>query len=92
MPLDSPSAEELVQIESTLHQQLTEAKATYDTAKVQVARLNETVLDLGLNHPDGMAAMRNATSIQRRALAVYMEAMRRFNDFVLRYKVPRDLA
>jgi hypothetical protein len=88
---ESPSPEELAQTEATLRQQMAEAKAAYETAKTQTARIDEIVLDLGLNHPDGTAALRNATRIQGRALEAYNEALRRFNAFVLHYRPPRDL-
>ena len=57
-----------------------------------MVRLYEIGEDVGgLNHPDGRAAILNATLIESHALQRYAAALKAFNEFVLDYKIPRGL-
>jgi len=84
--------EYLIKIEATLRQQVSEAKGIYDLTKIKVAKLNAIAVDLGSGTPDGSVAQRNALRLEIKALRAYTEALRRLSDFLLRRKVPSDLA
>lgn len=84
-------SEELLRIEAKLHTELADARAAFERAKAEAARLYQVSCDFGLNDSDGRAAMLNATSIERQSLKRFSVALQRFNDFVLNYKIPRDL-
>jgi hypothetical protein len=86
-----PSPEEISKIETRLRQELESAQTAYHEARVKSAKLGEVAEDLGLNHPDGNAALRNLTKMERVALQRYSDALKLFNDFVLYYKLPKKL-
>ena len=90
-PDKPPTREELERIESSLHAQLASASAAYRRAKSEARELHQIARDLGLNQPDGNLALRNAVRREREALTRYAEILKVFNDFVLRYRLPRDL-
>ena len=88
----SPSAEELARIESQLHQRLRETQEAYKAAKSEADRLYAVKDDVGgFTHPDGRSAVLSATRRENIARSAYMAALKAFNDFVLDYKLPKDL-
>ena len=90
---DSPhSREELAALEAKLHEDLRLTEQAYQEAKDEAARLRNISGDLGaITHPDGTAAMLHSIRMENRALSNYCAALKAFNEFVLDYKLPRDL-
>ena len=86
-----PSPLELARIEAGLLDRLAAAKARYLTAKAEAKKLLEIQNDVGLANADGRTACLNALHIERHATERYMEALSAFNEFVLDYKLPKDL-
>ncbi len=91
MPPFSVAPDEPSRIESHLHAQLAAAAEAYQNAKTNATRLYQIAKDMEPNQTDGNLAIRNAVRSEREALARYAEAIRQFNDFILRRKLPRDL-
>jgi len=60
-----------------------QARAAYEEAKAQSARLMECSTELGLNHPDGRTAARKATAMQSAAAERYVKALKAFTNFAL---------
>jgi len=85
------SDQQLLEIESDLLRRLAAANAAYQDAKAKVTRLHQLAHDLGPGHSDGYFALRHAIRIERTSFKRYAEALRSFNEFILRYKPPRDL-
>ena len=90
MVFQPPSNDELSRIESQLVERVSLARADYERADAEACRLCAIKTDLGLSHPDGRGALRQATRIQRQATMRYREALNRLNFFVLQFKLPRD--
>jgi hypothetical protein len=84
--------QQLPEIEADLREGLRAAKESHDKAKQDVKKLREVGNDLGLNHPDGSAAILKAAHIESHAFRRYTEARGAFNNFVLHHKLPRDLS
>jgi hypothetical protein len=78
-------------IEARLRNELESAQAAYHEAKVRSAEANRIIEDLGLNHPDGHAVLRNTMRSESQALRRYAEAMKAFNNFVLHRRLPKKL-
>jgi hypothetical protein len=85
------SPEDLSRIEAELKERLTSAKEAYEAVRFDSARLQQIKADVGLNHPDGVAAIQKALRLELSAFQHYSEALIAFSDFLLE-KVPRDLA
>jgi hypothetical protein len=85
------SPQDLSKIEAELKQKLTSAKEVYEAARFDDERLQRIKRDLGLAHPDGAAAIRDAVRVELLAFKRYIEALRAFSDFILLRKLPRDL-
>lgn len=86
-----PSREELARIQADLLERLASAKANYLTAKAEATKLLQIEQDIGRDHVDGRTASLNALHMQRHATERYMQALTAFNEFVLDYKLPKDL-
>jgi len=69
--------------ESELEEKVRLARQEYESAVGKARRLVEQSQDLGLDHPDGISALRNATHLQRAASQQYSEAVKALYEFVL---------
>jgi len=78
------------QIEEILKADLEHAKSRYDSAKREFMRICNDIPS-GLPHPDGTQRIQNARRDQTAAKEAFSAALRRFNAFILRGKIPIDL-
>ena len=83
----SPSAADLVRLNDGLLQAVVEAKAAFATAKLASFKAKELNEHVGVNHPDGTAALLNALRTERAATQRYSDAIRALTEFVLNHKV-----
>jgi len=77
----SPSGQS--EIEERLKEALEQAKAEYESAKLERSRLQIYVADLGETHPDGGLAYRLAVRKLACATQQYRDALVSFNRFIL---------
>ena len=78
------------EIEARLKEALGEAKAAYNSAKNEYLLELEGREDLGMEHPDGALAFRQASRNRDWALGKYNQAPLRFNGFILDGKLPDE--
>lgn len=74
---------ELGRFERILNEELQQAYAALMKAKKSAPS--------GFQHPDGTLRIKQPGDNQNRALDVYLAALKRFNDYAIRKKVPDDL-
>jgi anti-sigma-K factor RskA len=87
---ERPSVEELSRVVARLREDLADARTAYESAKTEVGKLCRIKQNPESDHPRGRAAMLNAAHKEYLALQRYSEALKTFNDFVLRYRLPRN--
>ena len=75
--MDTGNDKELERLKDAMEQ----ARALYDSAKLEFERARALSEELGAAHPDG--SLRHAIRVQNRALSVYRNALMEFNRFVL---------
>jgi hypothetical protein len=78
------------EIEEFLRAEVERAKSRYEIAKAEFTRVC-TDIPSGLPHPDGTQRLHNAARDQRVSRDAFQAALDRFNDFVLRGKIPDAL-
>ena len=64
-----------------LREEVEQAKAQYENAKAAQARALQRMHDLGVTHPDG--SVRHAEMVYLFTFQKYMEALQRYNAYVL---------
>jgi hypothetical protein len=77
------------QIEDQLRKNVEEARGQYESARAKSHLLLEASRDLGLAHPDGNQAIRNATRVEAIANRNYADALYALSKFVLKGQIPR---
>jgi phage gp36-like protein len=83
-----PDRDECERIEQALVRNVEQARTAYDEAKTAFAKLMEGSTELGLNHPDGRTAQRQANAIRDAATERYAKALRALTDFLLSKRLP----
>ena len=77
-------------IERLLHAELERTQTAYQTELKKFSSITQDIPS-GIPHPDGLMRIEQAGNSYHRALADYMRALKRFNDFVVKRIVPDDL-
>ncbi len=80
---ESNLLDERRRLERKLLEKLKAAEHDYRSAAADFKSLSEQSKDLGLAHPDGRQAIRNAVASERAAMQKYQAALRAFTDFVV---------
>jgi hypothetical protein len=78
------------EIEQLLRMEGEQAKSLYEIAKAEFVRVS-TDIPSGLPSPDSAQRIHNPARDQRAARNAFQAALDRFNDFVLRGKIPDAL-
>jgi hypothetical protein len=81
-----------LQTEWELEEKVRLARREYESAVEEARRLVEQTQELGLSHPDGIYAIRNATRLQKTASQQYSEAVKELCEFVLGKDTPSKCA
>jgi hypothetical protein len=84
MSSESDFSPERHKLESQLLEKLKAAEQEYRLATSAFKTLSGQFKDLGMQHPDGSQAMRNAIAGETLARKQYHAALRAFTDLVLR--------
>ena len=77
-------------VEELLRDDLERARLQYEIAKAEFMHVCSDVPS-GLPQPDGTQRIKNAARDQRASREAFQVAVNRFNDFILRGKIPDDL-
>ena len=80
---EKPKGAEAFERQAQLEEQVFSARRAYENARAEANRLLQLAHDAGADHPDGSHALLLAARIQREATSRYVEALKRFSDFVL---------
>jgi hypothetical protein len=78
------------EIEDYLYAEVKRRKSLYEIAKTEFRRIC-TDVPSGLPQPDGTQRIHNAARDHRASREAFQTALNRFNDFILRRKIPDDL-
>ena len=76
------------EMERLLRNALETAKLEHQDVKAECARLQAIHEELGENHPDALAALREALERERRSLERYHGAIIDFGKFILHGHIP----
>jgi hypothetical protein len=79
-----------LQAEKILREELNEALAIHDDAKLEFWRVAADIPS-GLPAPDGTARIQNAARKRNDAMKHLLSATVRFNDFIVHGTIPEDL-
>jgi hypothetical protein len=85
---ESDVSHERRKLELRLLEKLRAAESEYRLAIAEYKNLSGQSKDLGLQHPDGRQAFRNAIIVQREALKKYQAALRAFTALVVHGVAP----
>ena len=82
-PPNDESRDKPRDLEARLLQEVADARQDYESVKRIAESLMRTAADTGYPSPDGTAAIKHATLLERAALRRYTEASVRFSKFIL---------